>query len=132
MSEEIKGATINVPRAMVLSVTINGFLAFGMLLVVLFAAVDIGTLAGESTYPFIPILASAMQSNTAAIVLAAVVLVLQFCASIASLASASRMMWSFSRDRGLPFWQWLGKVIMSSFQSIYGGMKEDCADMNIS
>ncbi|KAF4634826.1 hypothetical protein G7Y89_g3275 [Cudoniella acicularis] len=142
MSEEIKGATINVPRAMILSVVINGLLAFGMLLVVLFCAVDIPTLAGESTYPFIPIFAAAMQSNTAAIILAAVVLVLQFCASIASLASASRMMWSFSRDRGLPFWEWLSKVnnilfvsaclYVSNFLNICDDTEEHCADRNVS
>ena len=110
MSEEVQSASRNVPRAMVLSTMVNGCLAFGMLLAVLFCAGDIDAASNESQYPFIPILANGLSSNGGGAVLVAIVIVLQFCASVGSLAASSRMIWSFSRDRGVPGWKRLSEV----------------------
>lgn len=102
MSEEVKNSTTNVAKSMIASTTINGCLAFGILLAVLFTKVDVDSVADDQ-YPFIAILAQGTQSEEAAIVMAALVAILQFTACTGALASSSRIIWSFARDNGLPF-----------------------------
>ena len=117
MSEEVKNATKNVGAAMVASVLINGFLAFGMLLAVLYSAGDYSQYE-TSRYPFIPILIDGIGTVNGALTLASAVLILQFCPAMGSMAAASRMVWSFSRDKGLPGSTFLSRVSCpSSFES---------------
>lgn len=105
MSEEVKNATKDVPRSMLLSLLINGSLALGMLFAVLFSANDIsGLLIEESPVaPFIRIFHSAVGSHAGATTMVAIIIFLEFCSAMGCLAAASRMTWSFARDRGLPF-----------------------------
>lgn len=109
MSEEVKDAAINVSRSMVASVVINGVLALGILLAVLFTQVDIDSVA-NAPYPFITILAQGCQSTSAALIMASLVAMLQFCACVGSVASASRIMWSFAQDKALPFSSKLSRI----------------------
>ena len=111
MSEEIKKATTNVPMSMVTSIFINGLLAFGMLIAVLFYLGDFSPESQSPTgFPFIAILANGTRSNGAATTMVSIIVVLEFCSSVAALAAASRMMWSFARDHGLPGWRVLSQV----------------------
>jgi choline transport protein len=101
MSEEVKNASTDVPRSMLLSLVINGTLALGMLFAVLFSAHDIPALLGDqnaATAPFLRIFKDAVGSEAGAIIV-----LLEFCSAMGCLAAASRMTWSFARDRGLPF-----------------------------
>lgn len=123
MSEEIKNARINVPRAMIASIVINGMLGFGMLLAIIYCAGDL-TAAFESPtgYPFIEIFTQATSSVGGATAMASVVTIIAFCATIGTVAAASRQLWAFARDRGVPGWRILSKVSSSApyflFESI--------------
>jgi len=110
MSEEIRNATKNVPRAMVLSTLFNGALAIVMLIAFLICAGTITDAESSAPYPYIPILARLVGSNPGASVMVALVIILQFCSCIAATATASRLMWAFSRDRGLPMWRQLSQI----------------------
>ena len=113
MSEEVRNASTVVPRSMLLSLLINGSLAFGMLFAVLFSADDIAALlddATASTSPFIRIFRHAVGSNVGATVMVSIIIFLEFCSAMGCLAAASRMTWSFARDRGLPFSRALSMV----------------------
>ncbi|KAI4137931.1 MAG: hypothetical protein LQ341_004905 [Variospora aurantia] len=111
MSEEISNAAVNVPRSMLTSVMLNGTLGFAMLVAVLFCLGDIEQIVETNTgYPFMEIFLNATQSVGGAAAMASIVVTLGICATIALLASSSRMTWSFARDRGLPFSRYLGKV----------------------
>lgn len=110
MSEEVRGASVNVARSMVLSVLLNGVLAFGMLLAVLFCAGDVSSLLGASGYPFITIFANGVRSKDGATAMASLPLVLSGLAAIGNMAAASRMMWAFARDEGFPGWRSLSRV----------------------
>ena len=110
MSEEVKGASVNVARSMVISIFVNGLLAIGMLLAVLYCAGDIEALLEVSGFPFIAIFAKGVGSNSGAIAMASLPLVLIMLAAIGVMASASRMLWAFARDRGPPGWKLLSKV----------------------
>ncbi|KAL8726984.1 MAG: hypothetical protein Q9166_006347 [cf. Caloplaca sp. 2 TL-2023] len=110
MSEEIANASTNVPRSMIVSILLNGVLGFSMLIAVLFCIGNITELIETPTgYPFIAIFVQATQSIGGSTTMAAVIVLLGICATIAFVASASRMTWSFARDHGLPFWQYLSK-----------------------
>ncbi|KAI4923358.1 hypothetical protein J4E85_008395 [Alternaria conjuncta] len=106
MSEEVKNASTDVPRSMLLSLVINGTLALGMLFAVLFSAHDITNLLNDqdaTTAPFLRIFTQAVGSEAGATVMVAIIVLLEFCSAMGCLAAASRMTWSFARDRGLPF-----------------------------
>jgi hypothetical protein len=105
MSEEVRNASTDVPRSMLMSLAINGTLAVGMLLAVLFSAHDIENLLLEESVlsPFIRIFRDAVGSSAGATVMVSVIIALEFCSAMGCLAAASRMTWSFARDRGLPF-----------------------------
>lgn len=111
MSEEVKGASKTVPRSMLLSILLNGILGFGMLLAVLFCAGDLTAAAASPTgFPFMAIFENAVGSKGGANAMISIVTIMSVAGSISSLASASRMMWSFSRDQGLPGSGFLSRV----------------------
>ena len=102
---------------MILSIAINGCLAFGMMIALLFC-IDLSAAAeSEASFPFVPILAKSLGSNTACTILVSVVFILSIGGAVGSLAAASRMMWSFSRDHGLPGWRLLSQVRSNSSNS---------------
>ena len=116
MSEEIKHAAVNVPRSMVLSIVLNGLLGFGMMIAILFSLQDIDkvTSTPPTQYPFITVFVEATGSLGGSSAMAAIATILDICATLAIVASSSRMYWSFARDRGLPFWRILSKVSCGS------------------
>lgn len=118
MSEEVKNASTDVPRSMLLSLLINGSLALGMLFAVLFSADDVQRLLDEEapTSPFIRIFYQAVGSEAGATVMVSIIILLEFCSAMGCLAAASRMTWSFARDRGLPFSRALS--VVSSIEAI--------------
>ncbi|KAI2618103.1 putative GABA transporter [Hypoxylon sp. NC1633] len=113
MSEEIQSAAIVVPRALLFTILINGTLAFAMAIALMFCLSDLdGALGAAETmfYPFLQIFYTSVGSITGACVMACVVFVMAVASSVGVYASASRMLWSFSRDRGLPFDRYLVKL----------------------
>ncbi|ORY18373.1 putative GABA permease [Clohesyomyces aquaticus] len=112
MAEEVKKSSINVPRATVGSIMVNGFLGFGMLLGILFSlGSDLeGVLNTPYGIPFLQIFMNSCRSTAAVDALASLLLALIFFSTIGLIATSSRMIWSFARDRGLPGWRLLSKV----------------------
>jgi amino acid transporter len=111
MAEEVKNAAINVPRSMFYTIFINGALGFAMYIALLFGVGPIGKALSSATgYPFMEIFYNAVQSKGGATAMISVVIFLLVCGSIGFLASASRQLWAFSRDRGMPFSNWLSTV----------------------
>lgn len=111
MSEEIGNPAKNVPRAMLFGIILNGSLGFGMLLAVLFCLGNLDAVLGTTTgFPFMEIFLQAVRSIRAALAMASFIAVLNICATISFVATASRMTWSFARDHGTPGWKWLGRV----------------------
>lgn len=111
MSEEIQNAAVVVPRSIMAGILINGSLGFGMVLTVLFRAGSIDdALAENPMYPFMAIFHNAVGSVGGASVMASLVMILGACATVSALASASRVLWAFSRDRGVPGWGVVSQV----------------------
>jgi choline transport protein len=111
MAEEIENAALNIPRAIFTSMTMNGLLGFAMMLTILFCLGDVKSVLGTATgFPFIQIFYNGVGSIPGATAMAAVVLSLTWACAIGITTTASRMTWSFARDRGTPFSNFLMKV----------------------
>ncbi|MCJ1249817.1 hypothetical protein MMC30_007043 [Trapelia coarctata] len=111
MSEEIENASLNVPRAIFTTMVLNGALGFAMMVAVLFCLGDVKTVLNTPTgFPFIQIFYDGTQSHAGASFLAAIVVSLSWAGAIGFTATASRMLWSFARDRGVPFHRFISKV----------------------
>lgn len=112
MAEEVANASKVIPRALMLSVAINGLLGFGILIAMMFCSgPDLGGKLGEITgYPFMGIFLEATNSVSGSLAMSAIVIVFYILAVMGLLATASRQLWSFSRDRGVPGWRWWSRV----------------------
>lgn len=67
--------------------------------------------AGE--IPTLLIFQQAVQSRTGAVLMYVIILIMACACGIGCFAAASRMLWSFARDHGVPFSGWLSKVCYS-------------------
>ncbi|KAJ2992806.1 hypothetical protein NUW58_g2040 [Xylaria curta] len=108
MSEEIKNATIVVPRAIMISIILNGILGFAMMIAYLFCLGDLNAvLESQSTlgYPFLYVFQTGVRSTPGAAAMGLIIVILGVCSTVGVLASSSRMLWSFARDRGVPLWR---------------------------
>ncbi|KAH8885390.1 putative amino acid permease [Thozetella sp. PMI_491] len=113
MSEEIRDAAVVVPRTMIYSVLINSTLAFSLIIGVIFCLSDIeAALAARTTmfYPFLEVFRNSVKSIPVVVAMVSVILVNIICSSAGIYASASRILWSFARDKGLPFNRQLAKL----------------------
>ncbi len=112
MSEEVRNAALVVPRSMIFSILINGVLGFAMLVAMVFCLgnIDEITSTPPTQYPFMAVLAQAAGSSSGGAGMIAVILFMYVCATTTILASSSRMTWSFARDRGLPYSDYLSRV----------------------
>ncbi|KAI1391129.1 putative GABA permease [Hypoxylon trugodes] len=122
MAEEIKDASIVVPRAIVISIVLNGILGFAMLLAYLFCLGNLDAVLDSQAYlgyPFLFVFLSGTKSKAGAAVMGLVIVALGICSTVGVLASSSRMLRSFSRDRGIPFWRHFMKLASRTSIPIY-------------
>ncbi|CAG8976647.1 hypothetical protein HYALB_00002163 [Hymenoscyphus albidus] len=111
MAEEIENAAVNVPRAIFTTMVLNGAMGFAMMLAILFCIGDAEeVLATETGFPFIQIFYNVTGSKSGTTVMACLVTALSWAGTIGFTATASRMLWSFARDRGVPFHRTVMKV----------------------
>ncbi|THW81708.1 amino acid transporter [Aureobasidium pullulans] len=113
VSEEVKDAGRNVPRAMIWSYFLNGALGLVFLITYMFSVVDLSGAIDDanngSGYPYMYVFTQAF-SMPAFNVLSAIVVILIYAGTLSYNVSTSRQTWSFARDRGLPFSDWIAKV----------------------
>lgn len=113
MAEEIRNASVVVPRAITMSIVLNGILGFAMMIAYLFCLGDLdAVLESQATlgYPFLFVFQTGLGSTPGAAVLGLIIVVLGVCSTVGALASSSRMLWSFARDHGVPFWAYFIRV----------------------
>ena len=119
MAEEIANAEVVVPWSMVSATLLNGALGFGMVIAVLFVTPDITTALasppGLLGYPFMQIFYDALGSKAGANFLIAILVIMDAAGTIALMATSSRLVWAFARDRALPGWRTVSKVCQLLF-----------------
>ena len=110
MAEEVKDAGANVPKAMVWSFVLNGFLGLFFVVTYLFCLPSVEDALNDPTgFPFLYVFRNAVSVGGVN-VLTVVVLLLAIASNIAFNASTSRQTFAFARDNGLPFPKWIGHV----------------------
>lgn len=118
MSEEIRDASIVLPRATMWSIVING--AFGWIMVITFAFTagnPLDIVDSNTGFPVIQGFYNATGSKVGTSVMVGIMIINTTSSVISTLATVSRQLWSFGRDRGLPF---------SSFLAHVGHPSRDC------
>ena len=110
ISEEVKDASVTVPRTMFWSYVLNGALGVIMLTTYLFSITDLETALNDpSGYPVLWVFQHT-TSLAGANVLSVITLVMVFAGTVSFNISTSRQTWSFARDNGLPFSNFLAHV----------------------
>ena len=111
MSEEIKDASITLPRAIMTSAFLNGALGWVMTITFCFCLGDLYSIIETPTaQPFIQVFYNSTGSYAGASILTALIIINITSACISTVATVSRQTWAFARDNGLPFSSWITPV----------------------
>ncbi|KAI2610543.1 putative amino acid permease [Hypoxylon sp. NC1633] len=111
MAEEVDNAAIVVPRTMIWSIVVSGILCFGISIAILFSIGDVdAALNSPTTFPIIEIFFNATKSYAATNAMVSALIISIFFSALGLLASASRLIWAFARDDGLPFPRYFSHV----------------------
>ena len=111
MTEELKNATKEAPRAIIMSVYIGAVTGFVFLIAVCFCVGDITNTAQSATgVPLIQIFYDSTQSVVGACFLSSMIVVVVLVCANALIAEGSRSLYAFARDHGLPFSKVFAKV----------------------
>ncbi|KAL8727028.1 MAG: hypothetical protein Q9166_006326 [cf. Caloplaca sp. 2 TL-2023] len=111
MTEEMKSASREAPKAIVMSVYIGAITGFVFLVAVCFCIGDIAATAESTTgVPLIEIFYNSTGSVVGTCFLSSMILVIVLICSNALLAEGSRSLFAFARDHGLPFSHFFSKV----------------------
>ena len=108
LAEETHQPRRTIPRAMILSLLCSGLAGLLLLAGVILNADDVPALQRDEA-PLLRILAKAFSPHLMSLVMVIVAISILACA-IASMAGASRLIFSLSRDRMLPGSTWMGQV----------------------
>ncbi|KAJ5709590.1 hypothetical protein N7493_009881, partial [Penicillium malachiteum] len=110
LAEEAERATAILGPTMILSIFIDGLLAFGITIALLFNEQTVQEIiAGEVFWPEM-LFYETTKSRAATMIMSCVWVVPFMGAVLASIGPASRQLWSLSRDRGIPGWYIWKKV----------------------
>ena len=113
MAEEVKDAAMNVPRAMLSTIFINGAFGFATYIFILYCFGNPEDVLSFQGLAFVEIFLNATGSAVGTSVMTALLLTLYVCATFGFIASASRQAWAFSRDGGIPGSKYLSRVSIS-------------------
>jgi amino acid transporter len=111
MTEEMKSASKEAPKAIILSVVLGAVTGFAFLLTLCFCIGDINSTANTTTgVPVIQIFYDSTGSKVGTCFLASMIAIIVIVAGNNLLAEGSRSVYAFARDHGLPFSGVLSKV----------------------
>ena len=110
-AEEVEDAGRTLPKSIMWSVYLNGAMGFIMAVTMCFCLGDLSEIVDTSTgYPFIQVFYNATKSYVATNIMVTIMLVALTACCISLVATSSRQLWSFARDKGIPFSDWFAYV----------------------
>jgi amino acid transporter len=101
-AEETVGAANHVPRGIVRSVLVSGIFGWVMLSATVLAAPSTSAAAAQGKNAFTWIMQNVLNPNVS-LALCVGIAIAQYLCGLATVTSASRMVYAFARDGGLPF-----------------------------
>ncbi|CAG9952695.1 unnamed protein product [Clonostachys rosea f. rosea IK726] len=115
LADEIPNPRRNIPKALLLTVTVGSFTGILILLSAFFSATNLENIA-TSTTPSLQIFYQAFGGNLAAAVGLQALVTVSAAGSIIGIHTwQSRMAWAFSRDKGFPFHRYLNRIAPEPF-----------------
>jgi choline transport protein len=107
MAEELKDAAKVLPRAMIATSVVNGILGFVMLVTFCYTLGDLtADLTSPTGYPFIQVFYNATGSKGGATAMSVILILSAIANAMTNMATASRQLFAFARDEGVPFAGW--------------------------
>lgn len=98
MSEEASNPRTTIPWALITSITLNGFLGFGMIIALLYCQGNVlQNLSSETGFPFLEAFMQSLRSLPWTTAYTTILLVLLIFANVAVLAATSRTTYAFAR-----------------------------------
>ena len=89
---------------MITTILVNGLLLFSFMICLMFTLGDVDKALNTPTgYPIIEVVFEATKSHAATTMMMCFIIFTGILALFSTLASVSRLVWAFARDRGLPF-----------------------------
>jgi hypothetical protein len=117
--DEVKNVRTRVPYSMIVSTLSNAIMQWGFIICLLFTIGDIEkVMASPTGLPIIEVYYQATGSKAATNVLVLMSAFIIFFALFNVFASASRLIWAFARDHGLPFHHIFSAVSLMSSISL--------------
>lgn len=111
MAEELRNASKILPLAMLWTVIANGAMGLIMIVTFLYTMGDPEViLASPTGFPIIAVFEQATGSVAGATAMTCIIIILGVAGNLTNMAGASRQMFAFARDQGLPANKWLNKV----------------------
>jgi choline transport protein len=111
LAEELRDASRNMPRAMIMYAVVNFGLGFTMLLAFIFVVGDVDSILSSATgQPWIQVIWNATGSRGGTIAMAAIVAAFFLFAAVNTNTTSSRQLYALARDGGLPFSGWICRV----------------------
>ncbi|KIW43323.1 uncharacterized protein PV06_04435 [Exophiala oligosperma] len=111
MSEELRDASRVLPQSMIATTVFNGLMGWVILITFCFVLGNLDDVIDSPTgQPYIAVFFSATESYAGASVLSAFVIFMAIFCNLSITATASRQLWSFARDQGVPVSWWFAYV----------------------
>ena len=118
MAEEIQHASVVVPNSIMVSTLLNGALGFATVIAFAYAVQDLEAALdsplGKSNFVFLYVYQQGVGSTGGPLAVGIIIVFMGIWSSTANMASASRMLWTFCRDRAVPGWKIFIKVSAQS------------------
>lgn len=113
MAEEIRDASRVLPLGMMWTLILNGLTGFVMVITFAFCIVDLDeAITPKYSYAYIDVFYNATRNKAGATVMACLIILMCLCSTISNVATASRQMFAFARDCGMPFSNFLCRCVL--------------------
>jgi len=102
LSEETNDASWTIPQVVLAAVGTNAIMLLVVGITYIFCLGDLDSVLSTPTYmPMIQVIYNATQNHVGTTIITMVVMIILLSACVGQVATASRQLWSFARDRGM-------------------------------
>lgn len=120
VAENAKDASRTIPYSLFTAFGTNAILAFVMAITLIFCVGDVDAVLAESSItPFVVIFYNSTQSKAGTVLMVLPVIITFWAALVSQLATASRQLWAFARDGGVPYSHLLAPVRICEAQPYF-------------
>lgn len=111
MSEELRDASRTLPRSMIMTTIFNGAFGWIMVITLCFCIGDLTSVIESPTgFPFMAVFMNSTQSAKSATAMSVFIVAMTVFSNLTMVATASRQLFAFARDRAVPFSPWFSSV----------------------